>query len=162
MSTNVTSQDRIKDWFIKWQFCAALGVTMVLLLCDIQWGHGQILAHAVQPVKKEVYAAIASIAGALLGFVITAFSIVASLSTSSVIQKLRQVGQERALISPFTQCILVLGLTTLISLIALIIDNSATNNHRALEYVVLGFFAWSNLSVLCIVFIIETMVRVAN
>jgi hypothetical protein len=75
--------------------------------------------------RSAVYGAFASIFGSLLGFVITATSIVLGLSTSERLAIVRNSKHYPALWTSFTHTIKVLGLATVVSILALIFDKDS-------------------------------------
>jgi len=90
--------------------------------------------------RSAVYGALASIFGSLLGFVITAVSIVIGFTASDRLAIVRESKHYPKLWTSFTHTIKVLGLATLTSLAALIADRDA-NPQCLMAYV--NFFATS-------------------
>ena len=158
MSEANSPSTKFKDFIVSYQLWLAIGLSVMVLAVDHFASNGTLITSAVHEVRKDLYVAISTIAGALLGFVVTAFSIVVSLSDSDVMEKLRRVNMETKLYQKFTSCTVVLGITTLLSLCALIFDKDSKLDNWVLEYFVFFCFLWSSFAMLGIVYLIETLV----
>ena len=85
--------------------------------------HGKaVLFEVLKNNRSAVYGALATIFGSLLGFVITAVSVVVGFTASDRLTIVRESKHYPALWASFTHTIKVLGLATLTSLAALIVD----------------------------------------
>ena len=76
--------------------------------------------------RAAVYGAVASIFGSLLGFVITATSVVLGFSVSEKLNVLRASTEYPKLWKTFSSTIWTLGITTLVALVCLLIDKDKT------------------------------------
>jgi len=110
-----------------------------------EWYQGRsVLFEVLEGNRSPVYGALASIFGSLLGFVITAVSVVVGFTSSDRLAFVRNSKHYPKLWTSFTHTIKVLGLATLTSLAALILDRDS-NPKCYMTYV--NFFA-SILSIL--------------
>lgn len=89
--------------------------------------------------RGPVYGALATIFGTLLGFTITAASIVLGFSSSPRLRVVRESTQYPTLWKVFGSTIRALALATIVALIALIVDRDSMPRHWALYLVVFGF-----------------------
>lgn len=78
--------------------------------------------------RTVLYATVASIGGSLIGFIITALSIVVGLVQGPLFTALRKEPSYRMLFSIFFQTIIALALATGISLVGIIIDRGETTS----------------------------------
>ena len=98
----------------------------VSLLYWWRYGNGvKVLTDIVRGNRAQVYSTLASIFGSLLGFVITALSVVLAFSTSERLKVLRGSSYYKQLWAVFTSAIRVLGATTVWWLLALFLDREA-------------------------------------
>jgi hypothetical protein len=108
--------------FLSVEFGIALFVTAILLLW---WKYGNgiaVLKEIVHGNRGQIYGTLASIFGSLLGFVITALSVVLGFSSSDRLKVLRSSSYYKQLWDVFTSAIRVLGVTTILWLAALFFD----------------------------------------
>ncbi|WZP00960.1 hypothetical protein EP7_002622 [Isosphaeraceae bacterium EP7] len=97
------------------------------------YGGRSVMSNALQGNRSAVYGAFASIFGSLLGFVITAVSIVLGFSTSERLAIVRNSKHYPSLWASFTHTIRILGLATIVSIVSLICDRDS-NSVIALTY----------------------------
>lgn len=113
-------------WWRRHFLAAELGVSVLaalLLFVWWKWGHGApVLKTIVHGNRGTVYGTLATLFGSLLGFVITALSVVLGLVTSERLKILRDSKYYKQLWDVFTSAIRVLGLTTTGWIIALFFD----------------------------------------
>lgn len=152
---------RVKDFVYLWQLPIAILVVVVVYVIDHRWNNDQLITTALSPVRKETYGAVATIFGALFGFVITAFSIVVSLTNSAVMKKLRQNGEDKRVNDAFIQTTYVVGLATAVSLAAIFLD-AKTDPNRLIEYIVMFIALWATLAVIGIISVLEILVKASG
>jgi hypothetical protein len=152
----------IRDVLYRFQLLVAALAVVVIYFLDHRFYSDSLVTNIVNPVRKETYGAIATIFGALLGFVITAFSIVVSLGDSQVIKKLKKNGDYRRVPSAFILSTYIIGVATATSLLAIFLDADSHSANRAMEYVVLFVSLWAALAVMGIVFVLELLVSAAG
>jgi hypothetical protein len=102
---------------------AAFGVAIVIW--GERYGGRTVIDDVLKGNRSAVYGTFATIFGSLLGFVITAVSIVLGFSTSERLAIVRQSKHYPALWRSFTHTIRILGLTTVVSVVALIVDRDS-------------------------------------
>lgn len=78
--------------------------------------------------RTSIYESFATIHGALLGFIITTVSIIIGYSTNEKLEIIVQNKNYKDLWSTFTDTIKFLAIATLISITALVVDNSNSVN----------------------------------
>ena len=89
--------------------------------------------------RGALYGTVASIFGSLLGFTITATSIVLGFSSSERLRIVRESKHYPTLWKVFGATIRALGLATIVSLVALIFDRDAAPNHYISYFLVFAF-----------------------
>lgn len=101
-------------------------VAGAILCLWVRYGDGATaLSAAVRNNRGQIYGTLASICGSLLGFAITAMSIVLGFTSSERLTLLRGSGHYSQLWAVFTSTIRCLGLATIAWLLALIFDTEA-------------------------------------
>lgn len=88
-----------------------------------KWFRGDtVLGSLVRNNRAQIYGTLASLFGSLLGFVITALSVVLGFSASERLKIVRSSAYYKQLWEVFTSAIRVLGITTVLWLVALFFD----------------------------------------
>lgn len=136
--------------FLLVELLIAIALTMMLVVWCAQWGGHEILLNLVKGNRAAIYGALASLFGSLLGFAITAMSIVIGFTTSERFTILRSSRHYKDLWAVFTSAIRALGVTTVVALLGLIFDRDAVQR----PYI---FAACIGLSVLFIFRIIRCL-----
>ena len=117
---------RVFSWwaqnFLWAEFVLAVLVTIAFAIWTYRFGGQSIIADIIQGNRAAVYGALASIFGSLLGFAITAESIVLGLSGSGRLEAIRESTQYTTLWRVFISAIRALGLATALSLVGLVLD----------------------------------------
>lgn len=113
-------------WWAK-NFLPAEHAAVVTVLClAIAWAQWMGGATAISDLMKDnrsaIYGAVASVAGSLLGFLITSVSVVLGFSSSERLEILRQSRHYDTLSKTFIAGIRALGFATLAALTALVAD----------------------------------------
>ena len=107
-----------------------LGLALVCGLAFIVWaqifGGGEVIDETLKGNRGAVYGALASIFGSLLGYAITAVSIVLGLSTTERLAVVRESKYYPTLWKVFTATIRTFGLATVVALLALISDRESS------------------------------------
>jgi uncharacterized membrane protein YqjE len=110
-----------------------LVIAVVVGVAATYWIIGRVGSRTIDTLldhnRATVYAAFATLWGSLLGFVITAASIVLGLSGSESLAVVRGSSHYLTLWKVFTASIRALGLATLLVLIGLILDRDNRPNH---------------------------------
>jgi len=116
-------------WWRKRFLHVELGIAILVATGLLYWwGYGsgaRVLAGIVHGNRGQIYGTLASIFGSLLGFVITALSVVLGFSSSARLSVIRGSRYYKQLWDVFTSAIRVLGFTTVAWLLALFFDREA-------------------------------------
>jgi len=138
-----------------------LGVATLLAIAFAVWaskfGGAAMVDEALRGNRGLLYGTLASISGSLLGFAITAASIVLGFSSSPRLRIIRESSNFPALWSVFFATIRALALATLVSLIALILDHDGAPNHLVL-YLVAFVFLLACLRIARTVWVLENII----
>jgi hypothetical protein len=114
------------NWWRKNFLTVELGIATFVTAAVFLWskygGGTQALSDIVHGNRSQIYGTLASIFGSLLGFVITALSVVLGLSSSERLNVLRASRYYQQLWDVFTSAIRVLGVSTILWLGALFFD----------------------------------------
>lgn len=148
----------VKDFVYSWQLPIAGGVAVVLWCADFTLGHGCAMSRILGPVRAEVYPSLATIFGALFGFVITAFSIVVGLGGKVFQREAGEDGVFHRVAQAFAKTIKVIGTATIVAVIAIVVDNGSRPN-IVCEYIVVFFSAWATISVAGAIWILELLLK---
>ena len=107
-----------------------LGLALLCSVTFVAWaqlcGGGIIVEETLKANRGAVYGALASIFGSLLGFAITAVSIVLGFSTTERLAVVRESKHYPTLWKVFTATIRTLGLATVVALSGLILDRDSS------------------------------------
>jgi hypothetical protein len=127
----------VNNQFFVVSFFASLVISTAFGVWCEWMGGKPIVSELLKGNRSAIYGALATIFGSLLGFVITAVSIVLGFSTSDRLAFVRRSKHYPALWRSFTDAIRVLGVATLTTLAALIFDR---DNYQSYNIVYIGFF----------------------
>lgn len=120
---------RVVSWwaqnFLWAEFVLAIVLTAGFAAWTYRFGGMAVIFEVIQGNRAAVYGALASIFGSLLGFAITAESIVLGLSGSDHLEPVRESRHYATLWRVFISAIRALGLATAFSLISLILDRES-------------------------------------
>lgn len=120
---------RTKNWynrnFIKIEFVIAVALSILCAAWIENIVGYEVLNSWLSETRKELYSTVASISGALLGFIITSVSIVIVFIQSEKLELLRQSKNYPTLYKVFIVAIKYLGFTTAVNLIGLVIDKDS-------------------------------------
>lgn len=147
----------IERHFMALELVAALAATVAF----VYWAEARdglaVVTDLLAGRRTTVYGSVATILGSLLGFVITAVSILVGFSQSPQLEVVRGSRHYRTLWITFTRTIWVLGLATVTALVALVLDHHTSPTPPAL-YAVFFFTLLSALYVAACVWILERVV----
>lgn len=136
---------------------------LAVIITTMFWGWSEGLggrAHvdeALDGNRAAVYGAMASLFGALLGFVITAVSILLGFSASDKLTVVRDSDHYTTLWAVFTLATKILGFATVAALTGLILDREKHHMHE-LFYVMAGFSVLALLAVARCLWVLEQVV----
>ena len=143
---------------MRWRLAIGAAAALALFLVDHFGFKSMLVTNILCGVHKETYAAMATIFGALLGFVITAFSIIAALTDTDVLVSLHERGDDKEILDGFVKIAGIVGLATICAFVGIFIDTDAHPN-VIFEYIAFGVLAWGILAVATIVFLIDAIIR---
>jgi hypothetical protein len=111
--------------------------------------------------RGAIYGALASIFGSLLGFVITGLALILSLSSVERLAPLRQTEHYETLLRVFTSAMWALGIATIVSLVALVVDRDE-NPVPPAQYATFGGLILAVVRIVRVVWILELLVSVLS
>lgn len=130
---------KIKNWynrnFIVLEFFIALLLSIAFAVWVERIAGYRVVDSWLFGIRKELYSTVASISGALLGFIITSVSIVVVFVQSEKLELLRKSKDYPTLYRVFIVAIKYLGFTTAISVLGLVVDKD-NNPHQWLTYLI--------------------------
>jgi len=141
---------------------AELVLAVVLTAALVAWserGGAQVLDTVLPQDRGAFYGAIAAVFGSLLGFAITAASVVVALSGSDGLRPVRESPYYRDLWDVFVSAMQVLGIATVVSLGALLLDRGPALNYLVL-YAVAFVTLLSTLRVARCIWVMENIIRI--
>lgn len=145
--------------FLLVELFIACALTAVLVAWSVLWGGRQYILDLICGNRSTIYGSLASLFGSLLGFIITAMSIIIGFSTSDRLALLRSSRHYKDLWNTFVSAIRFLGITTIFALIGLVFDRDASQHFYL-------FIACLGLSMLCVfrvarcIWILEKIVKI--
>lgn len=107
--------------------------------------------------RDTLYSALATVFGSLFGFVIAAVAIVLTVVNSKTFKKFRTLPAYDKMWKIFTRCIWLLGLSTLVCLVSLVVDTK-NSEHLWLFVLAVGSSVWAAMSLISVVQLIEQIV----
>ncbi len=110
------------------EFILAIILCIVLILWAEYFGGKTLIESCLLNVRKELYTAVAAVFGSLLGYSITAVSIVIGYAANEKFQLIKDSKHYMDLWNIFTSSMKVFALTTLLSLIGLLVDRDNSPN----------------------------------
>ena len=156
---------RVISWwahnFLWAEFVLAVVAATAFAIWIYRFGGLAVVANIIQGNRAAVYGALASIFGSLLGFAITAESIVLGLSSSERLEAIRESTHYATLWRVFISAIRALGLATALSLIALVLDR---DNRPIWPCLLVTFFGTvlASLRLLRCIWVLENVVALVS
>lgn len=114
-----------KRHFLHFEFALAVVLTIGFAVWGYSFGGFSLVDNILSQNRSDVYGALATIFGSLLGFVIVAVSVVANYSTASGMKIVRESKHYRTLWDVFLATIRTLGFATFVALVALVLDRNS-------------------------------------
>jgi hypothetical protein len=148
----------MKEFLYRFRALIAFLIAGGLAFVDFRFFGGTVAACVIHGVRKETYAAVATIFGALLGFEITAFSIVVTVTDSVVMRRLHREGTATEIFDGFMRATAIVGGATAVALVAMFVDSDA-HPRVWYEYMTLAASLWATLAIMTTVFLIDAIVR---
>lgn len=145
--------------FLIAELCLAVFVTGLLLSWFRFWDGSDKLLAIVRGNRGQLYGTLASIFGSLLGFVITAMSIVLGFSSAERLKVLKTSQYYEQLWEVFTSAIRVLGITTVLWLACLFFDRE-TATRPVLLVMGIGISFLAVLRIIRCIWVLERIVEI--
>ncbi|MEN8494618.1 hypothetical protein ABFB50_06580 [Dehalococcoides sp. THU3] len=127
-----------KKHFIIYETIAGLIFGSLITIWSINQPDGMDLYSLIKPSLQTIYSTIATIASSVLGFIITAITIILGLTQLPSLKIIRESKYYPMLYSVLFCTIKALGMTTLFSIIGLIINNNQALNQDIFYAIVIG------------------------
>ena len=133
----------LREWwrrfFLHAEFGVAIGGAAAFVVWAERFGGTAGIDLVLQNNRGALYGTLASIFGSLLGFAVTATSIVLGFSSSPSLRIVRESVHYPTLWRVFLATIRTLGFATVVSLVGLVFDRDDAPWHWVLYFVVLAF-----------------------
>jgi hypothetical protein len=114
----------------------SLGLSAAFIAWSERLGGRDVLYQVLDGNRATLYGTCASIVGSLLGFAITVMSIMFTVAEGAALKLVRESAHYQTLWKTYTSAIRVLGLSTVVTVIALIIDRDTKPRPYVLYFVV--------------------------
>ena len=147
--------------FLRLELLLAYFITLLFLVWSELFGGKPVLAALLEQNRGPIYGTLASILGALLGFVITAVSIVLGYATSDRLAVVAQSRHYSTLWATFASAIRWLGFATATALIGLALDRDGTPR-PFISYIMFFAFLIASLRIGRCAWILEHVVRLVT
>lgn len=138
---------------------AALVITGGFVIWVEGFGGKACVAEVLKDNRSSVYSALASVFGALLGFVLTAVSVVFGFSSMPRFKLLRESPHYRTLYNVYLNTTWILALATVMSLVALVIDRDV-RPHLVIMYAVFLLGSVATVRIARCVWALERMILI--
>lgn len=147
--------------FLFAEFILAAAIAVAFSVWSYRFGGLEVVSETIKDNRAAVYGALASILGSLLGFAITAESIVLGLSGSPELSLIRDSDHYATLWKVFISAIRSLSLATAIAIVGLILDRES---HPQFAILIANVFAASlaTLRILRCIWVLENIVGVVS
>ena len=147
--------------FLFWELMAAVLASVAFSVWQLIFLDRSSLESILSENRGPIYGTLASISGALVGFVIAAFAVVLSFSSHPRLVLLQESPHYMTLWRVFTNAIWALVLATILTIVALIIDRE-DDPVEFIAYAVLGSFMLAALRMVRVVWILQVVVSVVT
>lgn len=108
--------------------------------------------------KSQLYSLLANVSGTLLGFIITGISIILAFAESQKLKLLRESTQYKTIFMVYFSAIKYLALTTIMTILGLVIDNSTVEIY--LLYLIIWLVVISSLRIWRCLWILKEIVKI--
>jgi hypothetical protein len=117
-----------KVHFLGFELFLSILLSIVFAVWDVWFGGSVVVDSILHGNRSAVYGALASIFGALLGFVITALSIIIGYSANEKFEFLRKTKHYPTLWKVMLSTVKALSIATVVMIIGLIVDRDSSPN----------------------------------
>ena len=147
--------------FLFWELTVAVLASVAFSVWQLFLQERSPLDSILSENRGPIYGTLASISGALVGFVIAAFAVVLSFSSHPRLVLLQESPHYMTMWRVFTHSILALALATILTMVALIIDRE-DDPVPLIEYAVLGSFVLAAIRLVRVLWILNVIVSVVT
>ncbi|MFZ7133118.1 MAG: hypothetical protein ACOWWR_12230 [Eubacteriales bacterium] len=148
-----------KRHFLTYEFLFPVLFVLAFALITEFGIHSNLIDPWLNSIRKDLYVTIASIAGALLGFAITAISIAIAFMNQERFEIIRKSKHHHTLYQVFFAAIKYLAITTVASIIGLIIDRDNNPQHW-ITYISIAGVLLSVVALVRCVWVLENIVYI--
>jgi hypothetical protein len=145
--------------FILLELLLALILCMILILWAELFGGKSFIESCLLNVRKELYAAIAAVFGSLLGYSITAVSIVIGYAANEKFLLIKNSKHYMDLWTIFTSSMKVFAATTLFALIGLLIDRD-NSPHVFIFYIIFFLVILSLFRISRCIWVLDKIIKI--
>ncbi len=150
-----------KAYFLQVEFCIALLITIIFTVWAELFGGHAVIERLLTDNRSDIYSTLAAIFGSLLGFTITAVSIVLGYSTSDRLAVVRESTHYPLMWRVFTSAIKALALATISALIGLIVDRDSAPFYPVFYFNILASTLASFRLTRC-VWVLENVIQIVT
>jgi hypothetical protein len=136
-------------------------VAALFALWSERWSGSTIIDKTLDGNRAAVYGALASILGSLLGFVITAVSIVLGFSASEKLSVIRDSIHYPTLWRVYISAIRALAFATIVCIVALVLDRDKQINHSIMYLAAFGCILATARVARC-VWVLENIIKLVS
>jgi hypothetical protein len=147
--------------FLRVELGVAFIVTIAFVLWVARYGGDRIVADVLHGNRSAIYGTLASIAGSLLGFAITAMAIILGFVPLERMAVVKESTHYNDLWQTFTSAIRALALATIATLLGLVLDRDASPL-RWLVYLCVFAILLSLLRLARCVWVLEKVIRLVT
>lgn len=115
-----------KIYFLKVELGIALLFTAVFIIWAQCFGGQVVIERILKENRSDIYGALAAVFGSLLGFIITAVSIILGYTTNDRLTIVRESKHYALLWEVFTAAIRILSVATIAALVGLVVDRDSS------------------------------------
>jgi len=147
--------------FLLWEFLLSLVIVGLFFLIVQKFGLQEAIVEVMEGNRCSIYGLLASVAGSLLGFVLTGVAIMLALADSNKLGILTQSKHYTYIYKVYMSTVKSLALTTVLSIIAVLYDREQSPN-AVMLYLVLWAVILSIFRVIRCVWILEQIIKIAT
>lgn len=148
-----------KSHFLAYEFIFVLMLTLTFAIWAEYFNGLNDLEGFLNGNRGNIYGALASIFGSLLGFVITAVTVVIAFASDDRLAIIKESTQYQTLWKVFFAAIRALGAATLVALLALVFDHDSSPVYRLL-YLILFVSLLSTVRIARCVWVLENIIEI--
>ena len=147
--------------FMPLEFCLAVVIGLAFAVWDAKLGGYHLVDATLKNNRSAIYGALAAICGSLLGFTITAVSIILGYANNERMAIVQKSKHYPKLWRVFVSAIRALGLATVFTLIGLVLDRDGSPD-RLVLYLCVGVVALATLRLLRCLWAFENVIAIVT